>query len=199
MRTGLRRAGTKRWSGEAGRSQESVLYPRSPGMLTLQPAKPAERSVGSPGTGEPAARVSGSRSVLRAGFRERSRAACANRSPESRNGAMARRSGRITREGTIAAFPWQTNPSTSGAGRSEAARAGGAAGRGPERNPGSRRAPCRGFGEVRVESPARQNKRRAFRIPRRGTPESVPGAEGGVAEVGGAAGTQEKVRLPRSL
>jgi len=40
--------------------------------------------------------------------------------------------------------------------------AGGTAGRGPERNPGSRRAPCRRFGEVRAESPARQNKRRAF-------------------------------------
>ena len=120
MRTGLRRAGTERWRGGAVGSQEDVLYPRSPDVLTPQPAEQA-----------------------------------AAKPPE----------------------------------------AGGTAGRGPERNPGSRRAPCRGFGEVRAESTARQNKRRAFRIPRRGTPESVPGAEGGVAEVGGAAGTQEKVRL----
>ena len=124
MRTGFRRAGTERWRGEAAGSQENVIYPRSPDMLTPQPAEPA------------------------------------------------------------AAKPPV---------------AGGTAGRGPERNPGSRRAPCRGFGEVRVESPARQNKRRAFRIPRRGTPESVPGAQGGVAKVGGAVGSQADVQNPRSF
>jgi len=62
--------------------------------LPQQAAEPTERSAGSPESAEPAARVHGSRSILRGGFRERNRAARARRSPESRNVAMVRRSGR---------------------------------------------------------------------------------------------------------
>ena len=107
-------------------------------------------------------RVLGARNGLRGGLRERRGAARARRSPESRNGAKRGGAGRNEIKPRYPRSPCCTTRQAAEPSAAKPPEAEGTAGRGPERNPGSRRAPCRRFGAERVESPARQNKRRAF-------------------------------------
>ena len=83
--------GPERSEGFGGADGREIKQhdPRFPCRSFTQAAEPTELSAGSRETGEPAARIPGSRSAPRGGSRECTRAARANRSHEGRNGAKA--------------------------------------------------------------------------------------------------------------
>ena len=150
VRGGLRRAGTERRHGGADGSGDCCATRVPPAALPdKQRSRRAEW------------RLSGDRRARRPRFRKPERPT--RRFPETHQGSACeavsgepersevRRSGRITRGRSIPAFPWRADPSTSGAGRSEAARSwrhgrawtGAESGKPPRTVPGIRRGTSR--------------------------------------------------------